>query len=51
MNRRTSLISLAVLVICGGILVLFTDVELSAIRWINCGPLAGHSERHSEICR
>ena len=51
MNRRNSLISLAVLLLCGGILVLFTDAELSVVRWFNCGPLSGANERHSEVCR
>jgi hypothetical protein len=37
MGRRNTLVSLAVLVLCGGILVLFTDLELSAVRWINFG--------------
>ncbi len=51
MDRRNTLISLAVLVVCGAILVLFTDLELSAVRWLNCGPLAGQVERRSELCR
>jgi hypothetical protein len=51
MGRRNTLISLAVLLVCGAILVLFTDLELTAVRWLNCGPWAGHNERRSEICR
>ena len=51
MNQRTTLISLAVLLLCGGLLVLFTDIEVSAVRWINCGPLAAEADRSSEVCR
>jgi hypothetical protein len=51
MGRRNTVISLAVLLLCGGILVLFTDLELSAVRWLNCGPWASHNERRSELCR
>jgi hypothetical protein len=51
MGRRNTLISLAVLVLCGGILVLFTDLELSAVRWINCGPWSLQGERRSGLCR
>ena len=51
MKPRTSLISLAVLLICGGLLVLFTDIEVSAVRWFNCGPLANQVDRDSEVCR
>jgi hypothetical protein len=51
MGRRNTLVSLAVLVLCGGILVLFTDLELSAVRWINCGPWALESERRAGFCR
>jgi len=51
MGRRNTVISLAVLLLCGGILVLFTDLELSAVRWLNCGPWAAQHERRSEICR
>ena len=51
MGRRNTLVSLAVLVLCGGILVLFTDLELSAVRWINCGPWAPESERRAGLCR
>jgi len=51
MNKRHTLISLMVLLVCSAILVLFTDVELSLVRWINCGPWAAQDERHGEICR
>ncbi|MEO1001886.1 MAG: hypothetical protein AAFX65_02095 [Cyanobacteria bacterium J06638_7] len=51
MTRRDSLVTGVVLLICAGILVLFTDVEIRAVRWLNCGPLATPGERASEICR
>ena len=52
MGKRNTLIGLAVLLLCGGILVLLTDIEVSAVRWINCGPWsAGPAERRSELCR
>jgi len=51
MPKRHSAISLMVLVLCGAILVLFTDFELSVVRWVNCGPWSGPAERRSEICR
>lgn len=51
MERRHSLIALVLLLLCGGILVLFTDLELSVVRWVNCGPLSSPSERRSEVCR
>lgn len=52
MGKRNTVIGLALLLLCGGILVLFTDIEVSAVRWLNCGPFAsGPRERHSEVCR
>ena len=51
MTRRQSLISLMVLLVCGAILVVFTDLELSLVRWINCAPWSAQDERRSEICR
>ncbi|MCP9889173.1 hypothetical protein KBY96_14725 [Cyanobium sp. ATX 6A2] len=51
MTRRDSLVTAAMLLICAGILVLFTDVETKALRWLNCGPLASPAQRASEICR
>jgi hypothetical protein len=51
MDRRQSLIAIVLLLLCGGILVLFTDLELSLVRWVNCGPWSGPSERSSEVCR
>jgi hypothetical protein len=51
MTRRDSLVTAAVLLICAGILALFTDVETKAARWLNCGPLASPAARDSDICR
>ena len=51
MNARTLAISASVAAICGGILVLFTDIEISMVRWFSCGPLASEAARASEICR
>ena len=51
MNKRDAVVSLVVLLLCGGLLVLFTDVEVGVVRWINCGPIGGAGERHSELCR
>jgi len=51
MKRSHRLVSAAVALICAAILVLFTDIELKLIRWINCGPLALHRERQSGVCR
>jgi len=51
MDQRNSLVSLAVLLLCTGLLVLFTDLEVSAVRWFNCSPLAAEAERRSELCR
>ena len=51
MSRRQTWVSLAVGVICGGILVLFTDVEVQLVRWVNCGPIATEAEKASDVCR
>lgn len=51
MNARNWLISAGLVVLCGGILVLFTDIEVSAVRWFSCGPLAPQNERTTEFCR
>ena len=51
MNRRQSLISLLVALLCGGVLVLFTDIEVQLVRWVNCGPLATEAEKSSDVCR
>lgn len=51
MNGRTIAISAAVAAICAGILVVFTDAELSLVRWFSCGPLAPEADRTSAVCR
>ena len=48
---RNALVSLALLVVCSAILALFTDVELTLVRWVNCGPLAGEESRRNSRCR
>jgi hypothetical protein len=48
-NRRDALVSLGVLVLCAGLLSLFTDVELRLVRWVNCGPLASAAARADRI--
>ena len=44
-------ISAAVAALCAGILVLFTDVEVSMVRWFSCGPFSTQSEEQSEVCK
>jgi len=44
-------VSAAVAAICAGILVLFTDIELSMVRWFSCGPLSTAREDRSELCQ
>jgi hypothetical protein len=51
MTPKNWLISAVLVLLCGGILVLFTDVEISLARWLNCGPFAPQSERQTDICR
>ena len=51
MTKRHWLVSGALVLLCGGVLVLFTDVEDSLVRWLNCGPNATAAERRSNICR
>ena len=51
MNKNQSWAVVAVVLLCGGILVLFTDIEVNMVRWFNCGPLATQGEQQSEVCR
>jgi len=44
-------VTVTVAALCTGILVLFTDLELSVVRWFNCGPLSSVSEDQSEVCK
>jgi hypothetical protein len=51
MRKSDWLVSALLVLICGGILVLFTDVELRLVRWVNCSGLAPGIERDSAVCR
>ena len=51
MTSRQTWATVAVVLLCGGILVLFTDVEVQLVRWFNCGPIATVEEKESDICR
>ena len=51
MTTRQTWATAAVVLLCGGILVLFTDVEIQLVRWLNCGPIATLGEKNSEVCR
>ena len=50
MKPPQSLISLVLVILCGGILVLFTDVELLLLRWVSCGPIATEVQKNSQVC-
>jgi hypothetical protein len=51
LTQKNWLISGALVLLCGGILVLFTDVEIGLVRWFNCGTLSTPDERNIELCR
>ena len=51
MKPRHLLVGGAVALVCGTILVLFTDIEMKLVTWVNCGPIGGQREHHSEACR
>jgi hypothetical protein len=51
MQRRTTLVSAVLVIVCGAILVVFTDVELRVVEWINCGPRSLANEQRSAACR
>lgn len=51
MNKTHLFAGGAVALVCAGILVLFTDIEVKVVRWVNCGPLAAAQERDSNLCR
>ena len=51
MTSRQTWATVAVVLLCGGILVLFTDVEVQLVRWFNCGAIATQCELDSEVCR
>ena len=51
MTSRQNWATVAVVLLCGGILVLFTDVEVQLVRWFNCGSIATLGEKNSDVCR
>lgn len=51
LKPSTLAVSAAVAAVCAGLLVLFTDIEMSLVRWVNCGPFASQSEDRSESCK
>jgi hypothetical protein len=50
-SGRNWLVSAILALLCGGILVLFTDIEGAPMRWLRCGPLASQERPHGEPCR
>ena len=44
-------ISAAVAALGAGLLVLFTDIEVSMVRWFSCGPFSTQGEQRSELCK
>ena len=50
MKPPQSLISLVLVILCGGILMLFTDVERLLLRWVNCGPIATDVQKINQAC-
>ena len=51
MTSRQTLATLAVSALCVGILVLFTDIEVQLVRWVNCSAIAIETENNSDVCR
>jgi hypothetical protein len=52
MTQRHWIVAGAVFALCTGILVLFTDIEVSVVRWVSCGPFATPAERNDrDLCR
>ncbi len=51
MNSRQTGAAVAIALLCAGILVLLTDVEVGIVRWVNCGPFSTEAEKKSEVCR
>ena len=51
MKAPTLAVSAAVAALCAGLLVLFTDIEVSMVRWFSCGPFATQGEDRSELCK
>ncbi len=51
MTRSHLLVSAAVALLCTGILVIFTDLEVTIARWFSCGPWASQLARQEGPCR
>ena len=52
MSQRHWIVTVVVAGLCAGILVLFTDVEVTLVRALNCGPFAPAAERSNRhLCR
>jgi hypothetical protein len=51
MTRSSLVVSAVVALICGGILVVFTHIEVTVMRWVHCGPLAPETARLEKRCR
>ena len=51
MTSRQTFATLAVSELCIGILVLFTDIEVQLVRWVNCSAIATEAEKNSDVCR
>lgn len=52
MTQRHWIVTAAVAGLCAVILVLFTDIELTLVRWVNCGPFATETQREErKFCR
>ena len=51
MTSCQTLATLAVSALCVVILVLFTDIEVQLMRWVNCSAIATEAEKNSDVCR
>ena len=51
MTSRQTLATLAVSALCVGILVLFTNIEVQLVRWVNCSAIDTEAEKNSDVCR
>ena len=51
MTSRQTLATLVVSALCVGILVLFTDIEMQLVRWVNCSAITKEAEEKSDVCR
>jgi hypothetical protein len=50
-NGRNWLVTVILALLCGGIMVLFTDIEGAPLRWLRCGPLASPDQSRGQTCR